>query len=93
MMIRHLFLREEGGRLVIGSGIFKEWLKGDTRLSFGPAPTPWGKTTVRIEPRSGRPRVRVDGNFSGERPGLDIALPGFRTIVNAAPNTSYEVRP
>ncbi|HYO25414.1 MAG TPA: hypothetical protein VEQ85_10760, partial [Lacipirellulaceae bacterium] len=49
MMIRHLFVREEADRLIVGSGLYKEWLV-DEEISFGPTPTPWGPVSVRVTP-------------------------------------------
>jgi hypothetical protein len=48
MMIRNLFVREEGHRLILCSGIHSEWLKTATHVSFGPTPTPFGKLSIKI---------------------------------------------
>jgi hypothetical protein len=93
MMIRNLFVREEGRRLIIGSGIFRDWLEGGSYLVFGPSPTPHGPLGVHIEPRAGRPRVTIEGDFPGECPALEIALPGFRKVRNAQPHTAYDLLP
>ncbi len=52
MMIRNLFVREEQDKLILGSGIFPEWLDPGTPLVFGPGPTPCGPVTVRLTPSS-----------------------------------------
>lgn len=46
MMIRNSFIREEGERLVLASGLPRRWLDSGERLAFGPAPTRFG--TVRV---------------------------------------------
>lgn len=51
MMIRNCFVREEGPRLVIGSGVRPEWTRG-SGASFGPTLTPFGPVTVRLVPTS-----------------------------------------
>jgi hypothetical protein len=53
MMIRSLFVREEGRNIVIGSGIFPEWIKNDHEISFGPTLIPGGALSVSLH-RSGR---------------------------------------
>lgn len=93
MMMRHLFVREEGSALVIGAGLLPAWLKGEAPLAFGPTPTPWGPVTVLVAPRAGRPRVTVEADFAAEAPVLTIALPGFRVISPAPPNTTCTVAP
>jgi hypothetical protein len=62
MMMRNGFVREEKGRLILASGIPRRWLAEAARrgeaLRFGPAPTPYGEITVKIEFAEGaEPRV------------------------------------
>jgi hypothetical protein len=47
MMLRNCFVREEHGRLVVGSGLRPEWWR-NTGASLGPTLTPFGTITVRI---------------------------------------------
>ncbi len=78
MMIRNLFVREEGDRLVIGSGIFQEWIDDGSSLSFGPTPTCQGAVRIRVERHSGRPAVKVEWE-EGKTPGYaEIRVPGYR---------------
>ena len=49
--IRNCFVREEGDRLLLGSGIPKSWLQDGEPLSLGPAPTRFGDVTLRIATR------------------------------------------
>ena len=60
MMIRNCFVREEGERLVVGSGLFAEWLDASEGVSFGPTLTPWGPVTVRISHEGGIPSLSID---------------------------------
>ena len=79
MMMRSLFVREEGRTLVIGSGIFPEWLENGARLSFGPTPVPGGQATVHLHPSAGTVLLDLD---LGRRTGpvdVQVAVPGFRT--------------
>ena len=81
MMIRNCFLREEGERLILASGIPNEWLEQAAPLSFGPAPTPWGDVTVTIEPSREQVNVRWQGVWRAAAPPVEVWLPGHpRTI-------------
>jgi hypothetical protein len=74
LMMRSLFLREEGDTLVLAAGIRREWIESGHPIKMGPLPTKWGPVTVRLERtgsdeatvywesewRSGPPTIRVD---------------------------------
>jgi hypothetical protein len=81
MAIRALFLREEGVRLLVGGGLFPEWLATGTELAFGPSPTAWGDVSVNITVGESGCRVMVDGTWQGTPPEIVIALPGCRPEV------------
>lgn len=78
MMLRNQFVREEGDSLVIGSGLAREWFESDEELFFGPTLTPWGPITVRIGRPRLQPTLELEAQWRGERPRLEIAIPGFR---------------
>jgi hypothetical protein len=82
MMIRNMFVREEGERLVIGSGLFADWFESDEELSFGPTLTPWGAVTVRISQPRTEPMLAVDGRWRAAAPRIDVAIPGFEHLPN-----------
>ncbi|NNG45789.1 MAG: hypothetical protein HKM86_01565, partial [Deltaproteobacteria bacterium] len=77
LMVRNSFLREEGGRLVIGSGVFPEWLDQPETLSFGPAPTEFGLASVKILPQGETVEIQWAGNWWGNPPRIEVRLPGF----------------
>lgn len=74
LMMRALFLREEGDRLILCQGIDPAWL--DAPLSFGPAPTRFGKVTVNVRPDDGGPQVTWHGGWHGAAPEVEVRLPG-----------------
>jgi hypothetical protein len=82
MMIRNLFIREEGERLVIGSGMFAEWIEGNDEISFGPTLTTWGKVTVRIQPSADCPALTIEADWRGRKPSLAVELPGCRKLTD-----------
>lgn len=78
MMIRNLFVREEGDHLVIGGGILPRWLETDEALHFGPTLTPFGAVSVAI---SESPRqVSVEGQWFGEAPRVTVDVPGYQSF-------------
>ncbi|HKK23399.1 MAG TPA: hypothetical protein VJ947_06895, partial [Pseudohaliea sp.] len=80
LMLRNCFLREEGDTLVLASGIPERWLAAGEPLSFGPAPTSFGRVTVRVLPEAGgRFRVRWEAHWHDQAPALRVALPGYRS--------------
>jgi hypothetical protein len=76
MAIRNAFVRDEPDRLILASGIPPQWLVPGERLSFGPAPTPWGKVTVDVEPSAKGTVVNWQGDWRAEAPPLEVRLPG-----------------
>jgi hypothetical protein len=78
MMIRNLFVREERGQLIIGSGIFPQWIAEAEELSFGPTPTPSGQVKVCIFRKDREVYVDIQGQIRiGTQPVL-IEIPGYR---------------
>lgn len=79
MMMRNLFVREEGRLIVIGSGLFPEWLESGRRVSFGPTLVPGGQVRVRIRPSAGDLLLDLDlGRQTGPL-DMHVAIPGYET--------------
>lgn len=83
MMIRNCFVREEPDRLVIGSGLFREWFDQDSDLAFGPTLTAWGRVSIRVIQPHTQPRVVVDCHWHGPVPPVDLLIPGFEPVRSA----------
>jgi len=80
LMVRNGFLREEGGRLVLGSGILPAWLDQTEPVTFGPALTDFGEVSVAILPLRDKAEVRWTGNWRGVPPRVEVRLPGFDPV-------------
>jgi hypothetical protein len=91
MMIRNMFVREEGNRLVVGSGLFDEWFDTDEDLYFGPTLTPWGPITVRIVRPAEEPLLTVDAHWREDAPRVDVEVPGFAKLIDADCNSSIRL--
>jgi hypothetical protein len=91
MMIRNLFVREAGNRLVVGSGLFEEWFGIDEDIYFGPALTPWGPITVRIVHPSAEPLLTIDAHWREDAPRVDVEIPGFAKLFDANCNSGMRL--
>ena len=80
MMLRNLFVREEGRRLILCSGIFPEWLQTESPLSFGPAPTPFGKININIVKVGQGVKVSLDAEHNHLPAEGEIRLPGYQNL-------------
>ncbi len=78
MMLRNMFVREEQDALIVGSGIFPEWLKTSEDLSFGPTLTEWGPVTVKIFKQGENLLLEVQGKWRDQPPRLQARVPGFK---------------
>lgn len=81
LMLRNSFVREEGGRLVLASGVPRRWIelareRGEP-IEFGPAPTTFGEVSVRIDVGEGsEPQVTWEGKWRGAPPQVEVRLAG-----------------
>ena len=89
MMIRSLFVREEGNELILGSGVPQRWTKKDGKLRFGPTPTPHGTISVSFQVSKKGIHARLKGQWRGQRPTAFFRVPGF--CLARAPKTEEPV--
>ncbi len=80
LMIRNMFVREEGERLVLASGVLPGWLETEGPISLGPAPTSFGAVRVEILRRGRRAEVQWSGSWRGAPPRVEVRLPGFTAV-------------
>ncbi len=91
IMQRNCLVREEGERLILGSGIPRAWLSANPAqqpIRFGPCLTRFGAIEIEIaEHNRGSARVSWSGRWYGDAPSIEIRLPGFAHVC-AAGNTN-----
>jgi hypothetical protein len=92
MMVRNLFVREEGNRLIIGSGLWEEWFESDEDIFFGPTLTPWGPVSVRIVRPASDPLLSVDAHWREDPPRVDVDVPDFLPVVDANCTSAIPLR-
>jgi hypothetical protein len=79
MMIRNLFVREEGDRLILCSGIHSQWLQSDTPVSFGPTPTPFGEISIKITRTDHKLKVSLNADHMHIETEGEIQLQGYQS--------------
>ena len=75
MQVRNSFVREEGGSLVLGSGLSERWFEDGTLVRFGPAPTPFGPISIEARLDGGKIHVTWDGDWRTAEPVVEVRLP------------------
>ena len=94
LMIRNMFVREEGERLVIGSGIPEEWIHQSEEISFGPTPTPYGAISIFITSNKDKIYISWEYENSPKPITLDFRIPEHKNFVVDNPDiTEVELEP
>jgi len=92
MIIRSCFVREEGNRLIICSGIPRVWLDKNQTIAFGPAPTSFGDIQISIKPQGENILIEWHGVWFEQEPPIDIQLPGFKSVRILPATNSLELK-
>jgi hypothetical protein len=93
LMLRNLFIREEGDSLILASGIPRAWLQCDRPLEFGPTETSLGPVTVRIQRTEEGHRVSWSATWRHQPSRLRVALPTCTDVDVLPDQHAVEVRP
>jgi hypothetical protein len=89
MMMRNIFVREEGEGFILGSGLFPQWLDTGQEMFFGPTSTAFGDLSIYIIPFQRSFRFVIEAEFGDEWPDMEIQVPGYRPIYVAKPQKTY----
>ena len=94
MMLRNMFVREEGDRLILASGIPADWIDSGREARLGPAPTPYGPIEVAARQAPEGVVVEWSAQWRGKPPVIEVRVPGHRTMVveGAAMSGKVETR-
>ncbi len=91
-MLRNCFVREEGGKLILFSGILPEWRETGKRISFGPALTDFGDIFLSLVQSEGKIKAECKGDWRGNPPDLEARLPDMRPQVFAPGRSDLEIK-
>ena len=91
MMMRNLFVREEDNAILIGSGVFPEWIASGRNITFGPTPVPGGQLSVSLRKSGTAVILNVDGDIAG---GMELvaAIPGYTRQTIEAPRKQVWIK-
>jgi hypothetical protein len=92
MMMRNLFVREEADRLILGSGVFPEWLESGEQLRFGPTLTPFGRVSVTLRQDGAGLALHMDASWFDEPPEVEIKVPGYQARMATGSSGSYPLQ-
>lgn len=80
LMVRNLFLREEGSdRLLLGEGLPEEWLESGEELSVGPTGTSFGTVRLDVLPREAGLCVEFESDSSARTPVVELNFAGYES--------------
>lgn len=91
LMMINCFVTEENGKLVIGSGLFPEWLENEYNMSIGPVLTDRGPVNIRITGEHSKAKVSWKGNWNRRKPDIEIRLPGCKPVIAGNKQTCVEI--
>lgn len=80
LMIRNCFVREDKERLILCSGIPREWLLKHQAMSFGPAATRFGDIQISIQPQGRDIRIEWRAKWFAHEPLIEVRLPGLSAV-------------
>ena len=80
LAMKALFLREEGGQLLLLPGISEQWLQPGERLSFGPTATDFGPLRITAEVAAKQIEVSWEAQWSIAPEHICISLPGHERV-------------
>ena len=94
MLIRNLYVREEGESLVLGAGIARAWIADGSTTALTRTLTPHGPVGVRCTGGVRGVEVQLDAAWRrGTAPALELRVPGCHPLSVPAgdPRTTFEL--
>lgn len=92
MMMINSFVMRQNEKLVIGAGVFSEWLDTKNKLSVGPVMTGWGPVSIEIQADKNNITVHWEGKWRRDKPAIEVRLPGYQPVAGDSNNTSVEIK-
>ncbi|HEY7775972.1 MAG TPA: hypothetical protein VIC02_05460, partial [Kineobactrum sp.] len=92
LMLRNMFVREEGKRLILCQGIPEAWLIPGVASRLGPAPTEFGTVTIEIIATDHVIRIAWEAKWHRAPPPVEIHLPGYVAVTVPSDETRIELK-
>jgi hypothetical protein len=90
MMVR-MFVYEQGGKLIIGAGLFPRWLRQNKTFSIGPVHTVYGPISINVQPGDRKASIRWQAHWHNETPQIEVRIPGCPAICVQAGRDNVEL--
>jgi hypothetical protein len=84
-----VFLGEEGDKIILGSGVFPEWLESGEELRFGPTLTPHGQVSLTLQRKEDELALKVDASWFDQPPEMEVMVPGYKAKTITGFSGSY----
>jgi hypothetical protein len=90
MLVRNMFVREEGEIVVLGAGVDRNWLEHG-EIFFGPTATTHGRVSFEMFAEGEKVSARLTADWNGAEPDVVLAVPGFaRAMIRAGQTVRLE---
>jgi hypothetical protein len=90
VMINSLVL-EEKGSLIIGAGLFPDWLKDECQISIGNVHTVYGPLQVNVTSNQSEVAIEWDGRWYSKVPDIEVRIPCTELIKAEKDRTSIKI--
>jgi hypothetical protein len=91
IMMIHSFIMEQEQKIVIGAGVFPDWLAEEKEISVGPVTTSRGDIKVKLFANEESITVEWDACWRSDTPEVEVKLPGCRPVTAAESETSIKM--
>ena len=91
LMMINCFVMQQKEKLILGAGIFPDWLVNGNEISIGPIATFWGPVGVRLCYDDKYIIVEWEGNWRSDKPQIEVRLPGYESVVVDSDETSIKI--
>lgn len=81
LMVRNSFVREEGERLILCSGLMPAWYEGAEEISFGPAHTAFGSISLNLKNLKDKIKVAWQADWQDGPVPVKVQLPGYKGLI------------
>ena len=92
MMIINSFVMKQNEKLIIGAGVFPEWLDKEDNLSIGPVMTDWGPVKIEVKADKKNITIQWECGWRKEKPAIEIRLPGYEPVACDSNKTSVVIK-
>jgi hypothetical protein len=91
MMMSNSLVLERDDQLILGAGVFPEWLEEKRRISLGPVYTVWGPVEIHVTSAGSQVTIEWKGHWYSQEPRIKVQIPGLRQTTAEKGKTGLEI--